>query len=98
MANKPPSASALMAAAAIQASSPQIVSVEVISEAPDKVNAVKVCSLSPSGTFRRIGREFPHKGVEIPLSQLTDQELEILSHEPMLSLSFVEIDAEPAAA
>jgi hypothetical protein len=63
-----------------------------------KVNAVKVCSLSPSGTFRRIGREFPHKGVEIPLSQLTDQELEILSHEPMLSLQFVEIDAEPAAA
>lgn len=98
MATKPPSAAALMAAAAIQASSPQIVSVEVISEAPAKVKAVKVRSVSPSGVFRRLGREFPHEGLVIPQSQLTDQELEILSHEPMLSLSFVEIDAEPATA
>ena len=67
-------------------------------EAPAKVKAVKVRSVSPSGVFRRLGREFPHEGLVIPQAQLTDQELEILSHEPMLSLAFVEIDAEPAAA
>lgn len=64
--------------------------------APAKVKAVKVRSVSPSGVFRRLGREFSHEGLVIPQSQLTDQELEILSHEPMLSLSFIEIDAEPA--
>lgn len=66
--------------------------------APAKVKAVKVRSVSPSGVFRRIGREFSHEGLVIPQATLTDQELEILSHEPMLSLSFIEIDAEPAAA
>lgn len=66
--------------------------------APAKVKAVKVRSVSPSGVFRRLGREFSHEGLVIPQSRLTDQELEILSHEPMLSLSFIEIDAEPAAA
>ena len=57
------------------------------------------------------GTSGPSKGVLMPhahcalygvgtirAAQLTDQELEILSHEPMLSLQFVEIDAEPAAA
>lgn len=67
-------------------------------EAPAKVKAVKVRSVSPSGVFRRLGREFPHEGIVIPLAKLKEQELEILSHEPMLSLSFIEIDAEPAAA
>lgn len=66
--------------------------------APAKVKAVKVRSVSPSGVFRRLGREFPHEGIVIPLAMLKQQELEILSHEPMLSLSFIEIDAEPAAA
>lgn len=65
-------------------------------EAPDKVKAVKVRSVSPSGVFRRLGREFTREGIVIPLAMLKEQELEILSHEPMLSLSFIEIDAEPA--
>lgn len=62
-------------------------------EAPAKIQAVKICSVSPGGSFRRLGREFPREGLVIPLDQLTPQDLEVLSHEQMLSLSFVEIDA-----
>jgi hypothetical protein len=67
-------------------------------EAPAKVKAVKIMSVSPAGVFRRLGHNFTRDGVVIQLDQMTPQELEVLSHEPMLSLSFVEIDAEPTAA
>ncbi|WP_310463259.1 hypothetical protein [Sphaerotilus sp.] len=57
--------------------------------APAAPVLIKVRSVSPAGTFRRLGREFTHQGVTLAQSALTAKQWDLLAREPMLVVAQV---------
>ncbi|UDF33758.1 UNVERIFIED_ORG: hypothetical protein LHJ69_14170 [Shinella sp. XGS7] len=59
------------------------------------VPGLRVRSCSPQGVFRRAGFAFPREGIELPLSNLSKDQIKAIREEPMLLVEAIEIKAEP---
>lgn len=61
-------------------------------EAPKKAKTVKVLRvIAKRQGFRRAGREFGKEPIDIVLTELSDEHIEQIKNEPMLSCTEVEI-------
>lgn len=62
-------------------------------------NTIKVLRIKSAWEgFRRCGHAFGKEPVDIPLDELTRQEIKLLKEEPMLAVVEAEIDAPQEAA
>ena len=66
-----------------------------ITASPGSVHGIRVRSFQP--TFRRAGFEFTREGIDLRLDSLTDEQVQAIIEEPMLSYTgiYMSDEAEP---
>ena len=82
-----------MARANTSQAKPQTRTATVSATESDVVEGIRVLSLTQS--FHRAGFRFTREGVELRLSDLTEEQVEAIAAEPMLSVRRIELPAEP---